>query len=238
VTDRPSIARSCEDDLRRLRVQIIVMGVRVEDLISTSMRALSDRDAELARRTIASDCAVDRHAIAIDELCRDTLELHQPVTADLRFVISACKLATDLERIADLGVSISQSVLDRDAETPLKLDPDLPRMAAEVGSMLHESLRAFLAGDANRAELVIARDKLVADFSAQIFRRLFAQGAEDVRCITQAVRLQAVVKCVERIADHITNLCKMVVLMVPGEDARQRVKPGGAMRAIPDHEGN
>jgi phosphate transport system protein len=181
---------------------------------------------------------VDQHEITIDEICRDILTLRQQAPSDLRFVTGSLRLATDLERIADLGVSISRCTLNLCAGAPFPINADLPRMAAEVESMLHEALSAFVAGDASRAEQVIARGQQVHDLSAQILRVLFAHVAENARGITQAVHLQSVVKYVERVGDHVANLGETVILMVRGENIRQVSQSGALVRAVPDHKGN
>ena len=235
---RVHVDRGHEDDLGRLRVQLIMMGGRVEALIGASIRAFGERDATLARRTIDSDCVVDQHEITIDEICRDILTLRQPAASELRFVTSALRLATDLERIADLGVSISRCALDLCTGTPFPINADPSRMAAEVESMLHEALSAFVAGEASRAEEVIARGQLVHEFSAQVLRVLFAHVAEDARGITQAVQLQSLVKYIERVGDHVANLGETVVLMVRGEDLRHEISAGGSLRAVPDDQRN
>jgi phosphate transport system protein len=235
---RVHVDRGHEDDLGRLRVQLLMMGGRVEALIGASIRALTERDAALARRTIDSDCVVDQHETTIDEICREILTLRQQAPSDLRFVTGSLRLATDLERIADLGVSISRCTLNLCAGAPFPINADLPRMAAEVESMLHEALSAFVAGDASRAEQVIARGQQVHDLSAQILRVLFAHVAENARGITQAVHLQSVVKYVERVGDHVANLGETVILMVRGENIRQVSQSGALVRAVPDHKGN
>jgi phosphate transport system protein len=235
---RVHVDRGHQDDLGRLRVQLIMMGGRVEALIGASIRALTERDTALARRTIDSDCVVDQHELTIDEICRDILMLRQPAASELRFVTTALRLATDLERIADLGVSISRCALDLCTGTFFPINADLSRMAAEVESMLHEALSAFVVGEANRAEKVIARSQLVHEFSAQVFRVLFAQVAENARGITQAVQLQSLVKYIERVGDHVADLGETVVSMVRGEDLRHEVSAGGSLRAVPDDQGN
>ena len=238
MMERTCIDREYEDEIRRLRVQLIMMGGRVEALISSSIRAFTERDAELAHRSVESDCAVEQHQIAIDCLCRRILTLRRPAASDLRFVTSSLTLATDLERIADLGVSISRCVLDLCVEAPLQPEVGLPRMATEVEFMLHESVDAFVTSDASKAERVLARGQLVDNLSAQAFCESLTHVVENSRCITQTLRLQSVVKYVERIADHVSNLCKMVVLMVGGEDACPAVNAGDSMRAVPNHKTN
>ncbi|MGB8297018.1 MAG: phosphate signaling complex protein PhoU [Polyangia bacterium] len=235
---RVHVDRGHEDDLGRLRVQLIMMGGRVEALVGASIRAVTERDVALARRAVDSDCVVDQHEITIDEICRDILTLHQPAASTVRFVTSSLRLAIDLERIADLGVSISRCALDLCAGPSCPMNADLPRMAGQVEGMLHEALSAFVAGDASRAEEVIARDRLVDDLSAQIFRVLFAQVAESARGIRQAVQLQSLVKHVERVGDHVVKLGETVVLMVRGEDLHPAAPAGGSSRAVAEQQGN
>jgi phosphate transport system protein len=181
---------------------------------------------------------MDQHESAIHGLCREILELRQPVAADVRFVTGALRLATDLQRIADLGVSISRSVLSLGTEAPLQPEVSLARMASEVESMLHEALDAFVADDASKAADVIARDHLVDNLSGQIFCELFTHVVANARCITQVLSTQSVAKYVERIGDHVTYLGKTVVLMVRGGDVRHGARFGGSIRAVPDQESN
>ena len=136
----------------------------------------------------------------------------------------ALKLVTDLERIGDLGVNISERVIELNDEPPLKPYVDMPHMANEVQGMLREALDAFVAGDPERAQVVIERDKNVDAYYTQIFRELLTYMMEDVRNIYRATRLQSIAKYLERIGDHATNLAEMVVFMVKGQDIRHAGK--------------
>jgi len=209
-----------EQGLRHLREQLLLMGSHVEGIISASLRALVERDSELAQRTIEADRVVDRLEIEIDGLCLQILARRQPVASDLRFVTMVLKAVTDLERMGDLGVNISERVLELNNETPLKPYVDLPRMADETQMMLRESLDAFVAKDADRARRVIARDQIIDDLYAQIFRELLTYMMEESKNVYRATRLQSIAKYLERIADHATNLAELVVFMVKGSDIR------------------
>jgi phosphate transport system protein len=206
--------------------------------VNASVRALTECNAELARRTIESDSAIDQHESAIDGLGREIIQHRQPAASDLRIVTGSLRLATDLERIADLGVRMSRSVISLCTEKPLIPEVSLPRMAVEVESMLHEALDAFVASDPSRAKEVIARDQLVDNLSVQIFCELLTHVAQNTRCMTQALRLQSAAKYLERIGDHVTYLGEMVVLMVRGEDVRHAANSGDCMRAVANHERN
>jgi phosphate transport system protein len=218
--------REYEGELRRLRDQLLLMGAKVEDMIKNSIRALVDRDGALAQRMIAEDRKVNQLELEIDGLCMQVLARRQPVASDLRFLTTALKLVTDLERIGDLGVNICERVLELNNEPPLKPYVDLPNMAAEVEAMLHEALDAFVVADVDRAQRVIARDKTVDAYYTQIFRELLTYMMEDPRNIFRATRLQSIGKYLERIGDHATNLGELVVFMVKGKDIRHVGKLG------------
>ncbi len=218
--------REYEGELRRLRELLLLMGAKVEDMINGSLRSLTERDSSLAERMIAADRKIDQMEMEIDEHCMQVLARRQPVASDLRFLTTALKLVTDLERIGDLGVNISERVLELNGEPPLKPYVDMPNMAREVQEMLHEALDAFVAADVEKAEGVIARDKNIDAYYSQIFRELLTYMMEDPRNIFRASRLQSIAKYLERIGDHATNLGELVVFMVKGKDIRHAGKLG------------
>jgi phosphate transport system protein len=219
--------REYEQELRRLREQLLRMGAKVEESIGGSIKALLERDSSLATRMIDFDRRINQMEVDIDEHCLLILAKRQPVASDLRFITMALKLVTDLERIGDLGVNISERVLELNGEPPLKPYADLPRMAEEVQSMLREALDAFVAGDPERAQAVVERDKTIDAYYSQIFRELLTYMMEDVRNIYRATRLQSIAKYLERIGDHATNVAEMVVFMVKGKDIRHTGKLEG-----------
>lgn len=227
TSSREHTNREYEQELRKLREQVLRMGAKVEEIISGSIKALLERDTVLATRMIAFDRKINQMEIDIDELCMVILARRQPVASDLRFITMALKLVTDLERIGDLGVNISERVVELNDEPQLKPYVDLPRMADEVQSMLREALDAFVAGDPDRAQAVIERDKMVDAYYTQVFRELLTYMMEDTHNIYRATRLQSIAKYLERIGDHATNLAEMVVFMVKGKDIRHTGKLEG-----------
>jgi phosphate transport system protein len=212
--------REYETELEKLREQFLLMGAKVEEMIANSMRALVERDTQLAHRMIEYDHQVNRLEVEIDDLCLRVLARRQPVASDLRFITIALKLVTDLERIGDLGVNICERVVELNQESPLKPYIDLPKMAEAAEGMVKEALDAFVAGDDERARRVIERDRVVDAYYAQIFRELLTYMMEDSKNIYRATRLQSIAKYLERIGDHATNLAEMVVFMVKGKDIR------------------
>jgi phosphate transport system protein len=227
TSSREHTNREYEQELRRLREQVLRMGAKVEEIISGSIKALIERDTVLATRMIAFDRKINQMEVDIDELCMVILARRQPVASDLRFITMALKLVTDLERIGDLGVNICERVVELNDEPQLKPYVDLPRMADEVQSMLREALDAFVAADPDRAQAVIERDKTVDAYYTQVFRELLTYMMEDTHNIYRATRLQSIAKYLERIGDHATNLAEMVVFMVKGKDIRHTGKLEG-----------
>ncbi len=207
-------------ELSQLRKQLLFMGAHVEEMIGHAVRALVERDSDLAGRTIERDAQVDRLEMEIDELCLLVLRRGQLDDADFRFVATALKLVTDLERIADLGVNVCERVLELNLEPPLKRYVDLPKMADAARAMVRESLDAFVARDADRAERVTSCDAEVDAYYAQIFDKLLTYMMEDPGNVYRATRAQSIAKYLERIGDHATNLAEMVVFMVRGKDIR------------------
>ena len=218
--------REYEAELERLRKQILAMGAKVEEMISTSMLALVEHQSAIATEVIQLDHQVNRMEMESDDLCMRILARRQPVASDLRFITCALKLVTDLERIGDLAVNICERVLELDEEPPLKPYFDLPRMAEAAGSMVRDALDAFVKADADRAQDVIERDRVVDAYYAQIFRELLACMVRDPRSVFRATRLQSIAKYLERIGDHATNLAEMVIFMVMRQDIRHRGKLG------------
>jgi phosphate transport system protein len=225
-TSREHTNREYEGELRRLREQLLLMGAKVEDIIAGSIRALIDRDSVLAEQMIAGDRKINQLEMDIDEHCMQVLARRQPVASDLRFLTTALKLVTDLERIGDLGVNICERVLELNGEPPLKPYVDMPNMAREVQEMLHEGLDAFVAADVERAQHIITRDRNVDAYYTQIFRELLTYMMEDPCNIFRATRLQSIAKYLERIGDHATNVGELVVFMVKGKDIRHAGKAG------------
>jgi phosphate transport system protein len=212
--------REYEQELESLREHVLLMGARVEELLSGAMQAFDERNAELAGRIAASDERVDQLEVEIDEMALRILARRQPVASDLRFITTTLKLVTDLERVADLGVNICERVIECGDSGALPMRASLQRMAVAALGMFHDSLDAFVAGDVLRARQVIARDREVDAYYAQLFPEFVSQLVREPASVEYATRMQAIGKYLERIADHATNLAEMVEFMVRGQDVR------------------
>jgi phosphate transport system protein len=220
--------REYEAELGHLKEQLLLMGARTEELLTQAMRAFADRDAELARSSMAVDRQIDQLELDIDQLCLRILARRQPVASDLRFITTTMKLVTDLERIGDLGVNICERVVELAAEPPLSATGSVSRIADAALSMLHDALDAFVAGDVAKAEEVVERDNTVDSYYAQLFPELLQLMMKDPDSVFRATRLQSIAKYLERIADHATNVAEMVVFMVRGKDVRHAFALGRA----------
>lgn len=223
--DRRHTDKEFEGELERLREQVLMMGARVEEMLSLAMRAFTTQDITLARATIATDRLVDQLELEIDEACLKILARRQPVASDLRLITTTLKLVTDLERIGDLCVNICERVVEFGAERAHGGSP-IPRIAEAAHGMLHDALDSFVARDPKKAEEVLGRDRIVDAYYAQLFPELVARMMADPSVVFRSTRLLSIGKCLERIADHATNIAEMVVFMVKGQDVRH--SGGGA----------
>jgi len=212
--------RVFEEHLGTLRTSILEMGGLVEDQIAQAVRALTERDAALARITVDRDHTVNRYDVEIDGLCLKALALHQPAARDLRLITTALKITTDLERIGDLAVQIAERALELAEEPPIKPYIDLPRMAERARDMVHRSLDAFVREDPELALRVCAADDEIDSLHEQLFRELLSYMVEKPSTISRAMRLLFVSKSLERVGDHATNIAEMVIFMVKGRDIR------------------
>ena len=217
---REHISATFDLELDELRNNILAMGGKVEMMIADSVAALANRDSALAERIIAMDREVNGLEVAIDEKCLQLLALRQPAARDLRFITLALKIVTDLERIGDQCTSVAKRVKELNEEPPLKPYIDIPRMAHWTETMVREALDAFVRGDVDLAIKVCTDDQTVDDLNVQIQRELLTFMIEEPATISRAIKLNYISKCLERIADHATNIAEMVIFMVKGKDIR------------------
>lgn len=209
-----------EDELKKLREDILYMGGLVEDQIQKAVKSLVDRESPLAEITIERDHEVNRLDVEIDDLCIRLLALHQPAGRDLRFITTGLKITTDLERIGDMAVNICERALELNQEPQLKPYIDIPRMATTAQRMIRESLDAFVREDTELALKVCKDDEEVDELNRQIFRETITYMLADPQTINRAIKIGSISKYLERIADHATNIAEMVIFMVKGKSIR------------------
>ena len=222
--------RHFHEELEHVKEKTLKMGSLVEAMVERAVASLVDRDSRLAEEVIASDQKVDALDVEIDEDCLRLLALQQPAAKDLRFITTAMKITTDLERMADQAVNICQRAIELNEEPQLKPYIDIPIMSQLAQKMMREALDAFVRRDADLARQVIPEDNKVDALKNQVFRELLTFMMEDPRTIPRAIRLILVSRHLERIADHATNLAEMVVFLVEGKTIRHapydKPKPG------------
>ncbi len=218
--EREHYSKQFDTELNEIRQRLLEMGGKVEVMINDSLKALVERDSDLAERVIASDHQINRLEMEIDERCLEVLARRQPAARDLRFITLALKIVTDLERIGDQCRNIGKRTLELNEEPPLKPYIDLPRMAQWSGVMVKEALDAFVRGDDQLAYKVCRDDQFVDDLNDQIQRELLTFMIADPSSISRAMKINHISKCLERIADHATNVAEMVIFMIKGKDIR------------------
>lgn len=212
--------RHMDEELGDLKEELLRMGALVEEQIERAIRSLIERDSELASRVIERDKLVNRFDVEIDETCIRLLALQAPAARDLRFVTTAMKISTELERMSDLAENICERVIELNEEPQLKPYIDIPRMANRAMQMVREALDAFVRSDAALARKVCADDDFVDNLTHQLFRELLSFMVENPATITRAIRLTFIGKYIERIADHATNVAELVIYMVEGKIIR------------------
>ncbi len=212
--------RHFDQELLDLKEKILRMGSLVEEQVQGALRALIERDSDLARKIIANDRQVNTLDVEVDEDCLRLLALQQPAARDLRFITTAMKISTELERISDLAENICERAIELNEEPQLKPYIDIPRMANWSLRMVKEALDAFVNHDATLARKVCTDDDFVDDLTHQLFRELLSFMLENPQTITRAIRITFISKYLERIADHATNVAELVVYMVEGKIIR------------------
>ncbi len=218
-----SIQRRFDEELDDLKQKILRMGALVESQIRQALNALVDRDDDLAKKVIDNDCQVNTMDVEVDEACLELLALQQPAARDLRFITTAMKISSELERMSDLAENISERAIELHEEPQLKPYIDIPIMAEHAIKMVREALDAFVRGDTVLAWQVLDEDDYIDELNEQIFRELLSFMMESPQTISRAIRLSFISKYIERIADHATNVAELVVYMVEGKIIRHMI---------------
>ena len=203
-----------QKELQELKENLLKMAALVEEATSNAVLSLVKRDSELAKKTFEGEDRINAMEIAIEDTCLKLLALRQPMAVDLRFITSAMKIITDLERMGDQAVNIAERAISLNQEPQLKPYIDIPRMAEITQSMVKDVLDAFVNRDSKLARSVCGRDDWVDGLNDQVFRELLTYMISDPKTTTRAVHLMIVCRCLERIADHATNIAEDVIFMV------------------------
>ena len=219
--------RHFQDELELLKTRLLEMGGLAEEQVRLALRALVNRDRDLIARVLTGDDRLNALHIELDNRCFTLLALYQPMAVDLRAIVAAVKINTDLERVGDLAVNIAEAAQRYVAHAPVKKLIDIPRMANIAQTMLRDALDAFVRRDTALAEHVLNEDDALDALKTQIFRELLTYMLSDPTTIEPALDLILVSRHLERIGDHATNVAEDVIFMVSAKDVRHHAGEGG-----------
>jgi phosphate transport system protein len=205
-----------QKELEELKEDLLKMTTLVEEAIRDAVQSMVKKDTELAQKASKKENQINSMKIAIDNMCLKLLALRQPMAADFRFISSAMKITTDLERMGDQAVKISERAISLIQEPQLIPYIDIPKMAEIAQSMVKDVLNAFVNRDPKLARSVYEKDNLVDGLNDQVIRELLPYMASDPKTTARAVHLMIVCRCLERIADQATNIAEDVIFMVDG----------------------
>jgi phosphate transport system protein len=208
-----------EQEIHALRQKLLTMASLAAEGVHNAVRALAERDDDLARRVKEDDSAIDRLEVELDEAAIRLLAM-APLAGELRLIIVAMKISHDLERVGDEATAISKRVLELDTEPPLKADLPLAQMATLAVTMLDQSITAFLNRQPDLARVLIPQDREVDALNRKIQADLVSLMTADSSTISRALNLMAVSRRLERIADHATNVAEEVVYLFEARDIR------------------
>src|SRR5579859_4287524 len=221
-----------ENELVGLKEKLLTMASHAEGAVTKAIKALVERDDELARRVMADDTIVDQFEKDIDELSINLLA-KAPLATDLRLITVAMKISHDLERVSDEATTIARRSIELGLEPQLKPYVDIPRMATMALDMLKDALDAFVNRDTAKALAVIPRDKEVDLLNKQLARELSSYMVERPSTITRCLNLMVISKSLERIADHATNVAEEVVYLYEARDIRHSGQVTAGTPAVP-----
>jgi phosphate transport system protein len=220
------VVRHFQEELEQLKTRLLEMGGLAEEHVRLSVKGLVDRDHDLIDRVLRGDEPINALHIEIDNRCFTLLALFQPMAADLRTIVAAVKINTDLERVGDLAVNIAEMARRYATHAPVKKLVDLPLMASIAQSMLRDALDAFVRRDVELARQVLNEDDRLDALKTQIFRELLTYMLQDPTTIEPAIDLILISRHLERIGDHATNIAEDVIFIVSARDVRHHAGEG------------
>jgi phosphate transport system protein len=212
--------RHFQEELEQLKARLLEMGGLAEEQVRLAVQGLVQRDRALIARVLTSDHPINSLHIEIDSRCFTLIALHQPMAVDLRSIVAAVKINTDLERVGDLAINIAEAALRYANHPPVKRLIDIPNMATIAQTMLRDALDAFVRRDTALAQQVLSADDELDALKTQIFRELLTYMLQDPTTIEPALDLILISRHLERIGDHATNVAEDVIFMVSARDVR------------------
>ncbi|HWW84799.1 MAG TPA: phosphate signaling complex protein PhoU [Vicinamibacterales bacterium] len=214
------VVRHFQEELEHLKARLLEMGGLAEQQVQLSVKGLVERDRDLLERVLLGDEPLNQLHMEIDGRCFTLLALYQPMAVDLRAIVSAVKINTDLERVGDLAINIAEAARLYATHLAVKKLIDIPRMATIAQGMLRDALDAFVKRDIELAKQVLNADDTLDGLKNQIFRELLTYMLQDPTTIEPALELILISRHLERIGDHATNIAEDVIFMVSAKDVR------------------
>ena len=213
-------ARHFEEDLGHLKTRLLEMGGLAEERVRACIEALESRDLNMVAQLMGGDEPINQLHIEIDNRCFRLLALYQPMATDLRAIVSAVKINTDLERVGDLAVNIAEAAQRYGSHPPVKKLIDIPTMGTIAQTMLRDALDAYVRRDTALAHAVLNADDQLDMLKTQVFRDLLTYMLKDPATVEPALDLILISRHLERIGDHATNIAEDVIFMVSAQDVR------------------
>lgn len=207
-------------EIERIKKNLLSLCALVEEQVQSAVRALLARDLEMAKRVEGRDIEVDHREVEVEEDILKALALHQPVASDLRFLVAAMKMNSDLERIGDLAVNIARKAANFASQNSMEIPFDLSGMWQKTQTMLRDSLDALVNLNPILAHNVCARDNEVDRMKHDIRHTAEEMMRSDAQHVPTLLTLLAVSRNLERIADHATNIAEDVIYMAEGRITR------------------
>jgi phosphate transport system protein len=224
--ERP--VRHFQEELEAMQGRLLEMGGLAEERVRAIIEALTRRDPAAIEKVMKGDEPVNRLHIEVDERCFRLLALYQPMATDLRAIVAAVKINSDLERVGDLAVNIAEAAFRYVAHPPVKQLIDIPRMGQLAQSMLRDSLDSYVRRDTTLAQQVLNNDDELDNLKTQVFRELLTYMLKDPTTVEPALDLILISRHLERIGDHATNIAEDVIFMVSARDVRHHL-PGTSL---------
>jgi phosphate transport system protein len=222
------VVRHFQEELEALQGRLLEMGGLAEERVRVAVQGLVSRDVAVIDQVLHGDEPVNALHIEVDERCFKLLALHQPMAVDLRAIVSAVKINTDLERVGDLAINIAEAVRRYNRHPPVKELIDIPRMADIAQRMLRNALDSYVRRDVELAHGVLNEDDTLDALKTQVFRELLTYMLQDPHTIEPSLDLILISRHLERIGDHATNVAEDVIFMVSARDVRHHAGEVGA----------
>jgi phosphate transport system protein len=221
------VVRHFQEELEGLQSRLLEMGGLAEERVRAAVQGLVTRDLAIIEKVLAGDEPVNELHIEIDNRCFTLLALYQPMATDLRSIVAAVKINTDLERVGDLAVNIAEAAKRYASHPPVKKLIDIPQMGDIAQAMLRDALDSFVRRDTTLAQQVLNEDDRLDSLKTQVFRELLTYMLHDPSTVEPALDLILISRHLERIGDHATNIAEDVIFMVSARDVRHH-SPTGA----------